>query len=28
MHLESTDQLGDVALLRYRLAAPGTSGPG
>jgi 5-amino-6-(5-phosphoribosylamino)uracil reductase len=28
MHLESTQQLGDVALLRYRLAAQGTSGPG
>ncbi|HEX6855792.1 MAG TPA: dihydrofolate reductase family protein [Streptosporangiaceae bacterium] len=28
MHLESTEQLGDVALLRYRLAARGTSGPG
>jgi 5-amino-6-(5-phosphoribosylamino)uracil reductase len=27
MHLESTQQLGDVALLRYRLATPGTSGP-
>jgi riboflavin-specific deaminase-like protein len=28
MHLEGTQQLGDVALLRYRLAARGTSGPG
>jgi 5-amino-6-(5-phosphoribosylamino)uracil reductase len=28
MHLAGTEQLGDVALLRYRLAAPGTSGPG
>jgi 5-amino-6-(5-phosphoribosylamino)uracil reductase len=27
MHLEGTQQLGDVALLRYRLATPGTSGP-
>jgi 5-amino-6-(5-phosphoribosylamino)uracil reductase len=27
MHLESTQQFGDVALLRYRLATPGTSGP-
>jgi 5-amino-6-(5-phosphoribosylamino)uracil reductase len=26
MHLESTEQLGDVALLRYLLAVPGTSG--
>jgi 5-amino-6-(5-phosphoribosylamino)uracil reductase len=27
MHLEGTEQLGDVALLRYRLAVKGTSGP-
>jgi 5-amino-6-(5-phosphoribosylamino)uracil reductase len=27
MHLEGTQQLGDVALLRYRLATRGTSGP-